>query len=200
MNDSGYKKIHVALRVSVLPYRSTTLNALHWDKTGVFAVKNSVNNRLSYGAKPLISYHVLDCDVKIIYWKPEIKMWWELQVEGILNIALLLSALYSVTLRVVISLEIKNLQEDSEVFWNVTPCRLVNRYVSEDEGLTLLRNGGNYCLLLANWNFRDGLVGGVVGKEQAEGRRRVCVMALDVTEKYQPLEHLELEQSLYCKW
>jgi len=71
-------------------------------------------------------------------------------VEETLNIALLLSALYSVTLRVVISLEIKNLQEDSEVFWNVTPCRLVNRYVSEDEGLTLLRNGGNYCLLLAN--------------------------------------------------
>jgi len=86
-----------------------------------------------------------------------------------------------------------------EVFWNVTPCRLVNRYVPEDEGPTLLRNGGNYCLVLVNWNFRDGLVGGVVGKEQAERRLRVCVMVPNVTEKYQPLEHLELAQSLYCK-
>jgi hypothetical protein len=44
-------------------------------------------------------------------------------------------------------------------------------------------------------------MGGLVGKEQAEGRRRVYVMAPDVTEKYQPQEHLELAQSLYeyCK-
>jgi hypothetical protein len=48
--------------------------------------------------------------------------------------------------------------------------------------------------------MRDGWVGGVVGKEQEEGRRCVCVTALDVTEKYQPVEHLELAQSLYCKW
>ena len=58
-----------------------------------------------------------------------------------------LSVLYLVTMCVVTSLEIKNLQEDSEVFWNVTPCRLVNRNISEDEGPTLLRNGGNYCLV-----------------------------------------------------
>ena len=61
------KKIHVERRVSVLPNRSTTLHALHWNKTRVFAVSNSANNRLSYGEKPLISYHLLDGEIKIIF-------------------------------------------------------------------------------------------------------------------------------------
>jgi hypothetical protein len=44
---------------------------------------------------------------------PEINMLWRFEVKGTLNKASLLSVLYLVTLPVVTSLEIKNLQEDS---------------------------------------------------------------------------------------